>query len=127
MLNVPVASMVKAFDTVDMNSSKIGDKFKLAGLTRGKAIKVNAPTIEESPIQLECRVFNSLAVPPERKLFLAEVVATSVLPGACDDKGRLIVSAVPFFGMSAGSGEFYTMGSTVGHIGQTVGRSDIKY
>jgi hypothetical protein len=29
--------------------------------------------------------------------------------------------------MTAGSGEFYTMGRKVGHIGQTVGRSDIRY
>ena len=62
-----------------------------------------------------------------RKLFLAEVVATTVLEGVCDAKGRLLVPAVPFFGMTAGSGEFYTMGQRVGHIGQTVGRSDIKY
>jgi hypothetical protein len=41
--------------------------------------------------------------------------------------GRLIVSNVPFFGMTAGSGEFYTMGKLVGHIGKTVGRTDIKY
>jgi len=29
--------------------------------------------------------------------------------------------------MTAGSGEFYTMGEKVGHIGKSVGRSDIKY
>ncbi|MBI3667716.1 MAG: flavin reductase family protein [Acidobacteria bacterium] len=127
VLNVPVASVVQAFDKVDMNSSKVGDKFKLSGLTRGKAVKVNAPTVEESPIHVECKVFHTLDVPPARTMFLAEVVATSVHEGACDEKGRLIVSAVPFFGMSAGSGEFYTMGKLVGHIGQTVGRTDIKY
>ena len=29
--------------------------------------------------------------------------------------------------MTAGSGEHYTMGSRVGNIGMTVGRTDIKY
>ena len=127
VLNVPVVSMIQAFDKVDMNSSKVADKFALAGLTRGQAARVNAPTVEESPVQVECKVFDSLDVPPARKMFLAEVVATSVHEGACDDRGRLIVSAVPFFGMTAGSGEFYTMGKRVGHIGQSVGRTDIKY
>ena len=127
VLNVPTAEIVEAFDRVDMNSSKVADKFVLSGLTRGKAIRVDAPTIEESPIHVECRIFNTIDVPPVRTLFLAEVVATTVHDGVCDKDGRLLVDKVAFFGMTAGSGEFYTMGRAVGHIGMTVGRRDIKY
>ena len=127
VLNVPVASMVEAFDTVDMNSGSVADKFELSGLTRGAATVVDAPTVEESPIHCECRIIDSLEVPPERKLFIAEVVATTVIEGAVDDADRLIVPAVDFFGMTAGSGEHYAMGRRVGNIGMTVGRSDIKY
>lgn len=127
VLNVPIVNMVKSFDIVDMNSSRVADKFVLSGLTRGKATQIHAPTVEEAPIQLECKVFNSIEVPPVRTMFLAEVVATTVLEDVCDEIGRLIVANVPFFGMTAGSGEFYTIGDLVGHIGQSVGRSDIKY
>ncbi len=127
VLNVPTAPMVEAFDTVDMNSGRVADKFELSGLTRGRATAVDAPTVEESPIHCECRIIGSLEVPPMRKLFIAEVVATTALDGAVDDDGRLLVSEVPFFGMMAGSGEHYTMGKRVGNIGMTVGRSDIKY
>ena len=126
-LNVPTVEMVKGFDKVDMNSSKGGDKFKLAGFTRGEASRIKTPVIKESPIQLECKVFNVVEVPPVRTLFLAEVIETSVVESACDAGGRLIVENVPFFGMTAGSGEFYTMGKKAGHIGQSVGRADIKY
>ena len=127
VLNVPLASMIEAFDTVDMNSGSVADKFELSGLTRGAATVVDAPTVEESPIHCECRIIESLAVPPVRKLFIAEVVATTATEGAVDDGGRLIVPNVDFFGMTAGSGEHYTMGRRVGNIGMTVGRSDIKY
>lgn len=127
VLNVPVADIMVPFDRVDMNSSRVGDKFELSGLTRGFATIVDAPTVEECPIQLECRVFNTIDVPPIRTVFLAEVVATNVLEGVVDDNERLIVPNVPFFGMTAGSGEFYTMGEAVGHIGQSVGRNDIRY
>jgi flavin reductase (DIM6/NTAB) family NADH-FMN oxidoreductase RutF len=127
VLNVPVADIMVPFDHVDMNSSHVGDKFELSGLTRGSAAVVDAPTVEECPIQLECRVFNTIDVPPIRTVFLAEVVATNVLEGVVDENERLIVPNVPFFGMTAGSGEFYTMGEAVGHIGQSVGRSDIRY
>ena len=127
VLNVPLASMVEAFDTVDMNSGRVADKFELSGLTRGAASVVDAPTVEESPIHCECRIIDSIEMPPERKLFFAEVVATTVLEDAVDDAGRLVVPAVDFFGMTAGSGEHYTMGRRVGNIGMTVGRTDIKY
>ena len=127
VLNVPTVEIVDSFDIVDMNSSKVGDKFALSGLSRGKAVKVDAPTVAESPIHVECRVFDTVEVPPVRTVFLASVEATTVHEGVCDERGRLIVSALPFFGMTAGSGEFYTMGTLVGHIGQSVGRADIKY
>jgi flavin reductase (DIM6/NTAB) family NADH-FMN oxidoreductase RutF len=127
VLNIPVASMMRAFDTVDMNSSGVGDKYELAGLTRGRATAIDAPTVEEAPIHCECRTIARLEVPPVRKLFIAEVVATTALDGAVDGAGRLIVPNVPFFGMTAGSGEHYTMGDRVGNIGMTVGRTDIKY
>lgn len=127
VLNVPTIEIVEAFDKVDMNSHDVKDKFVLSGLTRGKAVKVDAPTVEESPIHVECKVFNKIEVPPTRTVYLAEVVATTVHEGACDENGRLVVANVPFFGMIAGSGEFYTMGKRVGHIGMTVGREDIKY
>jgi flavin reductase (DIM6/NTAB) family NADH-FMN oxidoreductase RutF len=127
VLNVPTASVIAAFDTVDMNSSRVADKFALSGLTRGRAVAVDAPTVEEAPIHCECRTIASLEIPPMRKLFIAEVVATTALEGAVDQAGRLIVPNVPFFGMTAGSGEHYTMGERVGNIGMTVGRTDIKY
>jgi len=127
VLNVPVAPLVERFDRVDMSSSKVADKFALSGLHRGKATVVNAPTVEEAPIQLECRLSHTLRVPPARTVYLADVVATTVHEGVCDEAGRLRVSSAAFFGMTAGSGEFFTMGRRVGHIGQTAGRRDIRY
>jgi flavin reductase (DIM6/NTAB) family NADH-FMN oxidoreductase RutF len=127
VLNVPTEGMVEPFDKIDMNSSKVGDKFVLSGLTRGNAQTINAPTIEESPIHLECRVFNRIPLPPGRVVFFADVLATSVANGVCDVHGRLVVPNVPFFGMTAGSGEFYTMGQRIGQIGACVGRTDIRY
>ncbi len=127
VLNVPVAEIIVPFDHVDMNTHKVGDKYKLSGLTRGKAMMVNAPTVEECPIHLECKVIKAVELPPSRTLFIADVVATTVVEGICDEAGRLKVSAANYFGMTPGSGEFYTMGKLVGHIGETVGRSDIKY
>ena len=46
---------------------------------------------------------------------------------APSESGRLRAEAAAFFGMMAGCGEFYTMDRKVGHIGQSVGRNDIRY
>jgi len=127
VLNVPTAAMIEQFDRVDMSSSKVADKFGMSGLTKGKAQSVNAPVVEEAPIHVECRVSHELRVPPMRTVFIADVTATTVLPNVCDENGRLIVDNIDFFGMTAGSGEFYTMGEKVGYIGKSVGRDDIKY
>jgi len=127
VLNVPTIAMVEGFDKVDMKSSKIADKFAISGFTKGKAQTVNAPTIVESPIHVECKVIHEFRVEPIRTVFIAEVTATTVLPNVCDANGKLIVGNVDFFGMTAGSGEFYTMGKKVGHIGKSVGRDNIKY
>lgn len=127
VLNVPTAALVHPFDRIDMSSSRVGDKFAASGLTRGHAVKVNAPTVNEAPIQVECRVTHRLRVPPERTVFIADVLATTVHEGICDEDGRLRVSSAAFFGMTAGSGEFYTLDRPVGHIGQSVGRRDIRY
>jgi flavin reductase (DIM6/NTAB) family NADH-FMN oxidoreductase RutF len=69
VLNVPTSDMVDAFDRVDMNSSKVMDKFSLSKLTEGKAVVVAAPTIAEAPIQLECRIINTIDVGHRTELF----------------------------------------------------------
>ena len=127
VLNVPTASMIHGFDVVDFRSGRPGDKFAASGFTRGQATRVNAPTVNEAPIQLECRLIHTLRVPPVRTVFIAEVVATTVHEGVCDDDGRLRPESAAFFGMAAGCGEFFTLGQKVGHIGQSVGRHDIRY
>ena len=127
VLNVPTASMIHGFDVIDFSSGKPGDKFAKSGFTRGQAAVVNAPTVNEAPIQLECRLLHTLRVPPMRTLFVAGVVATTVLDGICDADGRLRPESAAFVGMAAGCGEFYTLGQKVGHIGQSVGRRDIRY
>ncbi|MEZ5417206.1 MAG: flavin reductase family protein [Vicinamibacterales bacterium] len=127
VLNVPTASMIHGFDVIDFSSGRAGDKFARSGFTRGQASVVNAPTVNEAPIQLECRVLHTLRVPPMRTVFIAEVVATTVHDGICDPDGRLRPDAAAFFGMAAGCGEFFTLGTRVGHIGQSVGRRDIRY
>ena len=126
-LNVPDAAWIETFDAVDMTASKRDDKFAATGLTRLPSELIGAPGIAEAAIVLECRVLQRQRLPPARTVFFAEVLRTTVHPGVTDADGRLDSAARPFFGMTAGNGEFWTFGERVGRIGMTIGREDIRY
>jgi flavin reductase (DIM6/NTAB) family NADH-FMN oxidoreductase RutF len=126
-LNVPDESWVTEFDHIDMTASSKTDKFAENGLTRLPSKLINAPGIAEAAIVLECKVLQMHHLPPQRTVFFAEVVRTSVHPGVTDENGRLISKSRTFFGMTAGNGEFWTFGEKVGNIGKTLKREDIRY
>jgi len=126
-LNVPDESWVTEFDNIDMTASSRTDKFAANGLTRLPSKLIDAPGIAEAAIVLECKILQMHALPPQRTVFFAEVVRTSVHPGVTDENGRLIAKSREFFGMTAGNGEFWTFGRKVGNIGKTIKRKDIRY
>lgn len=126
-LNVPDASWVREFDRIDMCASEKTDKFAKVGLTRLPSKCIGAPGIAEAPIILECKVISSHILPPNRTVFFADVLRTSVQPAVTDEQGRLIPSSRQFFGMLAGCGEFWTFGKRIGHIGQTKEIDYIRY
>ncbi len=126
-LNVPDTSWLEAFDRIDMCASERTDKFAKTGLSRLPSKTVSAPGIAEAAIVLECQVISSHELPPNRTVFFADVLCTTVQQGVADEQGRLIPTSREFFGMLAGCGEFWTFGKRVGHIGQTKGIDVIRY
>ncbi len=128
-LNVPDARWIDQFDRIDMTASTREDKLAAHGLTllESVAIRPDTPGIAEAAIVLECEVVQEHRLPPCRSIFFANVVRTTVHPDVTDSNGRLDSTSRPFFGMTAGNGEFWTWGERVGHIGMSVGRDDIRY
>eukprot|EP01052_Picozoa_sp_SAG31_P046682 SAG31_NODE_9024_length_1346_cov_1.064154_2_plen_99_part_00 len=96
-------------------------------LLESQAINPATPGIAEAAVVLECKVIEEHRLPPCRSIFFAEVVRTTVHPGVTDEAGKLDSTARPFFGMTAGNGEFWTWAEKVGHIGMSVERDDIRY
>ena len=56
VVNLTTKALAKATDYCGVRSGKDVDKWKEMNLTPGKAQKVCAPIIEESPVNIECRV-----------------------------------------------------------------------
>ncbi len=102
-LNVPDESWLTEFDRIDMTASSSMDKFAANNLTRLPSVKIDAPGIAEAAIVLECKVLQMHFLPPQRTVFFAEVVRTSVHPGVTDDAGN---TGSDFFNVEV-AGEYF--------------------
>jgi flavin reductase (DIM6/NTAB) family NADH-FMN oxidoreductase RutF len=88
VVNVPSLRQALVVDWCGVVSGRDVEKFGGAGLTPALALKVGAPIVQECPVNIECRVRQTMAL-GSHTLFLAEVVAVQVSAALLDNKGRL--------------------------------------
>ena len=67
VLAIPDDRIRPAVDLCGTKSGRDMDKFKEAGLTAIPSVHVTAPSIQECPINIECRIYSRVA-PPHRLL-----------------------------------------------------------
>lgn len=116
--NVPPATLLEQFDRCDMAFDHAEDKFALVGLTPEPAAVVRAPLIKECPINVECRVEQIVTLGGTHNLFIGRVVAAHFEREVVDPAtGSLTVSVLQPMVMVPGSGEFWTLGQCIGHVG----------
>jgi flavin reductase (DIM6/NTAB) family NADH-FMN oxidoreductase RutF len=73
VINLTTKDLAYATDWCGVRSGRQYDKFKEMHLTPGKATVVNAPIIEESPVNIECKVTQVIEL-GTHDMFMAEVV-----------------------------------------------------
>jgi len=73
VINLTTSELSFATDWCGVRSGKKFDKFKEMKLTPGKASIVNAPTIEESPVNIECIVKEIIPL-GTHDMFISEIV-----------------------------------------------------
>ena len=73
VINLTTKDMAFATDWCGVRSGKDHNKFEEMHLTPGKASVVNAPIIEESPLNIECRVKEIVSL-GSHDMFIADVV-----------------------------------------------------
>ena len=73
VLNLTTEDMAFATDWCGVRSGRDYDKFEEMRLTPGKATIVSAPIVEESPLNIECRVKEIISL-GSHDMFIAEVV-----------------------------------------------------
>lgn len=117
VVNVPSQTLARAVDWCGVISGRSGDKFAGAGLTPASALKVHPPIVLECPINIECRVRESLAL-GSHTMFVAEVVAVQVSSDLLDPKGRLCLEKCGLLAFA--HGEYFVLGRRIGKFGFSV-------
>lgn len=73
VINLTTKDMAFATDWCGVRSGKNYDKYKEMGLTPGKATMIAAPTVQESPVCIECKVREIVSL-GSHDMFIADVV-----------------------------------------------------
>jgi len=113
-VNLPTASILDKVDLVGTCTGRDGlDKFSEYGLTPIKSSVIDAPIIEECPVNLECKMLNVSEV-GDHDLFLGEVVAMHVDSDKLGENQRILIEKVDGF-LFAEWG-YYKFGEKIGEL-----------
>lgn len=118
VINLTTREMAYATDWCGVSSGKDYNKFKEMNLTPGKSKLVSAPIIEESPLCIECRVKEVLAL-GSHDMFIADVVNVQA-------DSKYIDPVTETFNLSEAKliayshGHYYKLGEEIGKFGWTV-------
>lgn len=88
VVNIPRPAMEIVSDFVGTTTLRETDKWVETGLTRLKAARVQPTLLAECPVNLECRVVQTVRL-PSHSLFIAEVVALQADAEIVDDHGEV--------------------------------------
>ncbi len=114
VINFTTESLLAACDWCGVRSGRDHDKFAEMKLNKGKAQKVSVPLIEESPINIECRVFDKLSL-GSHTMFLADVLAVDVDESVVDGDGAIDYAKCRLVDYM--HGEYYAQGRHLGRFG----------
>ena len=118
VINLTTKKLAWAADYCGVRSGRDVDKFKETGLTPGRAQHLKlAPVIEESPVNIECRV-TEIKELGSHHMFLAEVTAVQVDESYMDEKGKFDLNRTGLIAYS--HGEYLDLGKKLGTFGYSV-------
>ena len=117
VINLTTEQLAYATDYCGVKSGRDVDKWQEMKLTRMKGDHVRAAMIQESPVNLECRVTQKIPLGTHH-MFLAEVLAVHVDEKYLDEKGRFHLNASKPLVYS--HGRYLTVGKELGTFGYSV-------
>lgn len=118
VVNLPVRSIVKSIDYCGCVSGRKEDKLKKCGLTVSKAQKIDAPILDQSPINIECKLEKIIKLEGTHDMFLASVVGINVSEDLLDKNGKLCLEKARL--ITYAHGQYFAVGEVLGKFGYSV-------
>ena len=117
-LNLTTTEMARATDWAGVRSGRDYDKWKETGLHPLPGEMVKSPTIEESPLSIECRV-KSVTHLGSHDMFIADVLNVRADSRWINpDTGKLELERAGLLVYS--HGQYFSLGELIGHFGYSV-------
>ncbi len=116
-INIPNKDLLPAVDQCGHVSGARADKFAQTGLTPKPAAQIRAPLIAECPVNLECRLSQTVPL-GSHDLFIGEIVAVHVDEELLDEHGSIDygkAQAVAYLG-----NEYWSLGERLKTSGFTL-------
>lgn len=117
VLNLTTRELVFATDYCGVRSGRDTDKVKDMNLTLLPGDEVNAPLLKESPVNIECRVTQTLRL-GSHDMYLARVAAVHADEAYLDEKQRFSLDKAEPIAYSHGG--YYVLGEKLGTFGYSV-------
>ena len=117
VVNLVTEDLTRACDWCGVRSGKDYDKFKEMNLTCYESDFMSTPAINESPVNIYCKVKDILRL-GSHDMFLAEVIGVTVDEAFMDEKGKFDLEATKLIAYS--HGEYFALGKKLGKFGYSV-------
>ena len=117
VINLVNKKLVRATDYCGVKSGRDVDKFAETRLTPQKSRYVKAPGIEESPVNIECKVVEVKEL-GSHDMFIAKVMGVTIDNQYMDDRGKFNLNASGL--VSYSHGEYFGIGKKQGTFGWSV-------
>ena len=117
VLNLTNKNLVRATDYCGVKSGRDEDKFAACGLHLEEGRTISAPSIQESPIALECKTETVLEL-GSHDMFIGRITAVLVDSKLLNEKGRLALEKAGLIAFSHGI--YFELGKLLGTFGFSV-------
>jgi flavin reductase (DIM6/NTAB) family NADH-FMN oxidoreductase RutF len=119
VINLATKKLVYALDYCGVKSGRDVDKFAEMNLNMLPSKWIKAPGIMESPLNLECRVSQTIPL-GSHDLFLAEILGVTADEAYMDEKGKFHLNDAGLVAYS--HGEYFELGERLGKFGYSVAK-----
>ena len=117
VVNLVNEDLTKACDWCGVRSGRDHDKYKEMNLTEYVSDFMETPAINESPVNIYCKVKDILRL-GSHDMFIAEVTGVTVDEAYMDEDGKFDLAACKL--MAYSHGEYFALGKKLGKFGYSV-------